>query len=176
MTMTKPQAVFALSLIVLCLLVLSFLSKAHSAAACQPLVPLDQAKVLVNNLDIEAGTLSSTTKQIYNESSEGGIQTSYKETDGTVRIVEQRLFGAIGRTFMRFYFDHNRLFALVKLDEQYQAPINVDPSVVISTSTEEDYYFSSDKRVCTLFLNGKSQPLATTTQEMIESFISQIQR
>jgi len=76
---------------------------------------------------------------------------------------------------MRFYFDHNRLFALVKLDEQYETPINVDPDVVISTSTEEDYYFSTDNRVCTLYVNGKSQPVGTTTQEMIESFVSQIQ-
>ena len=175
MTLTKLHAVSALSLIVLFLLVLSFLSKAHSAAACQPLVPLDQAKVLVNNLDIAAATLSSSMKQIYNESSEGGTQTSYKENDGTIRLIEQRLFGAIGRTFMRFYFDHNRLFALVKLDEQYQTPINVNPDVVVSTSSEEDYYFSAGNRVCTVYLNGTSQPVETTTQEMIESFVSQIQ-
>jgi len=40
---------------------------------------------------------------------------------------------------MRFYFDDEKLFALVKLDEQYQAPINVNPDVVVSKSTEEDY-------------------------------------
>ena len=77
---------------------------------------------------------------------------------------------------MRFYFDDEKLFALVKLDEQYETPISVNPTVVVSTSIEEDYYFSADKRVCTLSLNGKPQPLATTTQEMIESYISQIQR
>jgi len=76
---------------------------------------------------------------------------------------------------MRFYFDHNTLFALVKLDEQYEMAINVDSDVVISTSTDEDYYFSTNNRVCTLYVNGTSQPVGTTTQEMIDSFVSQIQ-
>jgi hypothetical protein len=172
-----PKKVIApsvLGLIVLLLFVLSFFSKALPAQ-CEPLFSVEKAKGLIDTLDGNSQTFSSSTKQLYNESSEGGIQTKYMDSGGKVRIIEQRLFGAIGRTFMRFYFDNNKLFALVKLDEQYKAPINVDPNVVVSKSTEDDYFFSSNGRVCTHILNGQSTPLGTTTQEMIESYVSQIQ-
>ena|SRR5216684_850055 len=174
MTLTKMQAVSVLGLVVLLLLVLSLHSRLLPAQ-CQPRVPVEQAKALISDLDKDSLAFSSSTKQIYNESSEGGFQTNYTDSNGKLRIIEERLFGAIGRTFMRFYFDDEKLFALVKLDEQYQAPINVNPDVVVNKSTEEDYYFSSDKHVCTFISDGQSQLLGTTTQEMIESFISQIQ-
>ena len=136
MTVTKLLLLFASGLIALSLLVLFFHSNALHTQ-CTPLVSSEQAKALIEELDNNSHTLSSSTKEIYNESSEGGVQTNYTDTSGTTRIIEQRLFGAIGRTFMRFYFDGGQMFALVKLDEQYAVPINVDSNAVVSKSTED---------------------------------------
>jgi hypothetical protein len=146
------------------------------SSRCNPIAPLSESQKLIGLLDNNSYAFSSSTKEIYNESSEGGIQINYTNNSGQTQIIEQRLYGAIGRTFMRFYLKDQKIFALAKLDEHYKNPISADRDVVISKTEEEDYYFSSNGRVCGWMLNGLAQQIGTTTQEMIQSFVSNIRK
>ena len=75
---------------------------------------------------------------------------------------------------MRFYFYENRLFAIVKLNLSYAAPISVDSSGIIKSSEERNYYLDISGRVCSAEVNGESQPLGGDTQDMIREYIAGI--
>jgi YD repeat-containing protein len=140
---------------------------------CTPLLPIAQSKEFVNSIDGQTSELASTTVDVMGRSTEGGTQTTFTR-DGLKQIVEQRFYAETGRSYMRFYFYEGRLFAIVKLNMSYAAPISVDSSGAIKSSEERDYYLDDKGRVCVAEVNGVSQPIGDETQDMIREYVAGI--
>jgi hypothetical protein len=146
----------------------------QGSMGCELIVPLDQAKALIDQLDHDTARFASTTVNVMDRSTEGGTQTNY--TAGMERkIIEQHFYGETGQAYMRFYFDDNRLFAIVKLNLTYAVPINVDSSGVVKTTEERDYHLNNSGRVCALDINGAAAPVDSQSQDMIRDYIGGIQ-
>jgi hypothetical protein len=147
---------------------------AQNDGVCAPLFPEDRSVELINSLDGQTANFASTTVNITGRATEGGTQTTFTK-DSDKQIVEQRFYGETGRSYMRFYFQTNKLFAIVKLNLLYAVPISVDSSGKTASSEERDYYLDANGRVCSAKVNGVSQPLDADVQEMIRDYITGIQ-
>lgn len=62
------------------------------------------------------------------------------------KIVEQRFYGEEGRSYMRFNFEENKLFAIVKPNLIYAVPISVDSSGSVKSSEERELLFGRRRK------------------------------
>jgi hypothetical protein len=147
--------------------------RAEEIEICSPILPVDRSRELVSSLDEQATTFRSTTVDLMGRSAEGGTQTTFRQ-EGIRKVVEQRFYGESGRSYMRFYYEGSKIFAIVKLNISYKAPISVDPSGTVGPSEERDYYLDPNGHVCGAEVNGVSQPIDSDTQDMIQEYIAGI--
>ena len=152
----------------------SFLAP-QSSKNCEPVVPLLQSKALIDQLDQDTRHFASTSVDVMGRSTEGGTQTNYTDDSGARRVIEQQFYGETGRAYMRFYFQDNVIFAIVKLNTNYVVPINVDPSAKIKDTEEKDFYLDERGHICSMAANGKFVEVSDDTQAMIHAYIAGVQ-
>jgi hypothetical protein len=145
----------------------------RDSGMCTPVLPVTQSKEMANSLDKQAAHFASTTTDITDRSAEGGTQITLTQ-NGIRKIVEQRFYGETGRSYMRFYFNDNKIFEVIKLIFTYAVPLSVDSNGSVKTSDERDYYLDIHGKVCGSDVNGISQPIDTDTQDMIQEYLSGI--
>jgi hypothetical protein len=170
--MTKVLLV-GIAIIVVGSALVAFAPRPQSSDICASILPVDRSRELVNSLDRQTSEFASTTIEVSGRSAEGGTQTIFTQ-NGVRKIVEQRFYGETGRSYMRFYYEGNKVFAVVKLNISYARPISVDPSGTIGSSEERDYYLDPNGRVCSAETNGASQPTDGGMQDMIREYIAGI--
>lgn len=142
--------------------------------SCRTLLPVSQSNELINRLDQDATKFASTSKEIVGQSAEGGQQIEFRDKV-KLQIVEQRFYGETGKSFERFYYSGDRIFAITKLNLSYEVPIYVDPKAKIKSSEKKDFYLDKSGVVCTWFLNDTEQAVDKDTIDMIKQYISGIQ-
>ncbi len=138
--------------------------------ACVPVLPIDESRTMIDSLDNQASQFASTTIDLMGQSAEGGSQTTFS-SGNSKKIVEQRFYGETGRSYMRFYFEEDKIFSIVKLNLTYEAPISVDSNANVGSTEEKDYFLDASGKVCTVEVNGAAQPVDADTQEMIQEYI-----
>jgi uncharacterized protein (UPF0333 family) len=151
-----------------------FVSREKRSGYCTPIFTAAQSKAAADSLDKQALNLASTTADLMNRSTEGGTQITFTQGD-VKKIVEQRFYGETGKSYMRFYFEGNKIFEIVKLNLMYSVPISVDSSGKVKSTEESHYYLDPDGRVCGLDVNGSGEAVDKDTQYMIGEYIAGIQ-
>ena len=141
--------------------------------SCRTLLPISQSNDPINDLDQDALKFAATSREILGQSAEGGQQIDFTD-NGKRRIVEQRFYGETGKSYARFYYFEDRIFAITKLNLSYKVPIYVDSSAEIKSSEKKDFYLSKSGAVCNWFLNDSEQPVDNDTINMIKEYISGI--
>ena len=163
------------SVIVILVIIFTVFSfkKKNREHGCELVMPINQSQAVIDRLDNDTSSFASSTIDLMGRSAEGGLQTNY--TNGQVRqVVEQRFYGETGRSYMKFYYSKNKLFAIVKLNLTYAAPLSVDNSGTVESSEERDYFLDQNGQVCNAFVNHISQPVDKDTQDMIAEYINGI--
>jgi len=84
-------------------------------AICSPIFSAAQSKEKVDSLDKQSSQFASTTANLMGRSAEGGAQITFSQ-NGNRKIVEQRFYGETGKSYMRFYYDNDHIFEIVKLN------------------------------------------------------------
>src|SRR5262249_41424322 len=104
----------------------------RSSIICTPIYQMAQSKKLVDTLDKQSSQFASTTTDITNRSAEGGAQINFTQNENR-KIVEQRLYGETGKSYMRFYYDGTTVFEIVKLNFTYAVPLSADSSGAVKS-------------------------------------------
>ena len=108
--------------------------------SCSAVQSVASNRALIANIDATASSLQSTSKDLSDQSTEGGKQTEYTK-DGKTEMVLQEFFGETGTSENRYYFPNGSLFAVVSQTFQYDKPYYVDPDdVKIVSSTKQEFY------------------------------------
>lgn len=141
--------------------------------SCTPVFPLTQSKEMASLLDKQATQFASTTVDITDRSAEGGTQITFAQ-NGIRKIVEQRFYGETGKSYMRFYYDGNKIFEIVKLNLMYAVPLSVNNSGTVKSSDERNFYLDPRGWICDAEVNGVSQLVGKDMQDMIQEYIAGI--
>ncbi len=101
---------------------------------------------------------SSSSRDIFGKSTEGGYQIDYQIGDEVI-LTEQAFYGETGKTEIKYYINNGKVFYLARKNFQYEAPLYVDTSGTIQSVESREYYFNSDEELCSWFLDEKLQQI-----------------
>jgi uncharacterized protein YxeA len=157
-----------LILLILLVLVLSisyYLYKNKKDVVCNTNV--EQKKIEIDN---NISKYSTTSKDIFGRSTEGGQQTNYT-FDGKNKLIEQIFFGETGKSEIKYYLDSDKVFYIGKINTEYALPIYEDTSGKVKNVDMKEFYLDNNENLCSWYLNQNLQINDQDTKDLVKDFI-----
>lgn len=147
-----------------------FPTSANSTNGCDE-VSIAAKKTQMMDIEAHYTSLSSSTRDLPNYSTEGGEQTTYTQ-DGIPVMIHQIFFGETGKSEAVFFLQNRKIFSIVKINYQYAQPIFTDNTGRIASTTSKVFYLNADGALCVWYQNNILQTVTSADRDLVQFLIS----
>lgn len=125
---------------------------------------VDKIRKQYAEINAKISTYNKVEKEVYDESSEGGLLTAFYDKKKLTKITGT-YYGETGKTFVEYYFDEGDFFFVYSKESSYVKPLYMDHGGKIRDVKEDRYYFNGG--VLLRWLSG-NKSIPVNTVEFVE--------
>ncbi len=165
---------------ILVIIILGFMLYKHQGssvknpdvASCEA-VSAENTYSKADNIESKVSTYTSTTKDVMDQSTEGGQQTNYL-SNGELVLVKQIFFGETGKSEVVYYIENSKIFYVKKTNTEYLLPLSEDASAKTKNVEIKDFLLNQDQKLCSWYKNKELQKNDLDTEDLLNYLISGI--
>ncbi len=132
---------------------------------------LQVSKDLVQAIESDIDSYATSSKDIIDKSSQGGMQVDYL-LNGKVVLVKQTFYGETGKSEVVYYFQKEKVFYINKKNTEYVLSLFEDPSGKIKSVEIKDFYLDSSQDLCFWYKNQELKPNDQDSRDLVQFLIS----
>lgn len=132
----------------------------------------EDAPLKIAEIDRKREEYVWSTKDVMGFSTEGGLQTTYTDSSGNIRLIRQTFYGETFRSELAYYLINDKVFFITVDRLEYEKPIDIEPSPKVVRTLRRSFYLDDSEKVCQWYLEDVPQKNDDSTQEFVTYLLS----